>query len=117
MEIYSNELTGAQTIIDITVNVVENLFIINPEKLDRTKLKNTYNILFSRNIGKAFEECGIDPESDVPIPEQEPKPMPDRAELDKVVFDALDLTVDERKEVYRAVCQLVWNRINKAKTK
>ena len=35
-------------------------------------------------------------------------------ELDKIVFDALDLSEDERKEVYRAVCQLVWNRINKA---
>ena len=42
--------------------------------------------------------------------------MPDRAELDKIVFDALELTEPERKEVYRAVCRLVWNRISKAKS-
>ena len=34
-----------------------------------------------------------------------------------VVFDVLDLTEEERKEVYRATCQLAWNRINKAKNK
>lgn len=63
-----------------------------------------------------FKECGINPESDIPISEQDPNPLPDRKELDDVVFDALSLTVGERKEVYRAVCQLVWNRISKAKS-
>lgn len=28
----------------------------------------------------------------------------------------MKLTQDERKEVYRAVCQLVWNRISKVKS-
>jgi len=42
--------------------------------------------------------------------------LPDRKQLDDVVFDALDLSEEERKEVYRAVCQLVWNRISKAKS-
>ena len=70
----------------------------------------------NREIRSIFTECGIDPKSKVPIEEQEPKPLPDRAELDKIVFDALDLTVDERKDVYRAVCRLVWNRISKAKS-
>jgi len=32
------------------------------------------------------------------------------------VFDALGLTEEERKEVYRAVCQLVWERISKARS-
>lgn len=65
-----------------------------------------------------FESFGIvkgdNPKSKIPIEEQAPKP--DRAELDKIVFDALDLTIDERKDVYRAVCRLVWNRISKAKS-
>ena len=55
-----------------------------------------------------------DTESEKPIYEQEPDPLPDRAALDKVVFDALELSEEERKDVYRAVCQLVWNRISKA---
>jgi len=36
--------------------------------------------------------------------------------LDNIVFDALNLTQEERKEVYRAVCRLVWNRISKARS-
>jgi hypothetical protein len=68
------------------------------------------------NKKSIFDECGIDPKSKTPIEEQEPKPLPDRAELDKIVFDALGLSSDERKEVYRAVCRLVWNRISKAKS-
>ena len=62
-----------------------------------------------------FTECGIDPKSDIPIGEQEPNPLPDRKALDDIVFDALGLTAEERKEVYRAVCQLVWERISKAR--
>lgn len=71
--------------------------------------------IFSRkSINNIFIECGLDPKSEMPIEEQEPKPLPDRAELDAIVFDALGLTEEERKEVYRAVCRLVWNRISKA---
>ena len=69
-----------------------------------------------RKTNSIFRECGIEPKSEIPIAEQEPNPLPDRKELDDVVFDALELTTDERKEVYRAVCQLVWNRISKAKS-
>jgi hypothetical protein len=78
--------------------------------------KERFNEFLSRSIKSIFKECGIDPKSEIPIEEQEPKPLPDRAELDKVVFDALDLTPNERKDVYRAVCRLVWNRISKAKS-
>jgi len=36
--------------------------------------------------------------------------------LDKIVFNVLGLTTEERKEVYRAVCRPVWNRISKARS-
>ncbi len=51
-----------------------------------------------------------------PIREQEPKPLPDRAELDNIIFNELGLTQDERKEVYWSVCELVKQRIDKAKS-
>jgi hypothetical protein len=70
--------------------------------------------LLNRDQNSIFIECGIDPESKIPIEEQEPKPLPDRKQIDDIVFDALDLTTEERKDVYRAVCRLVWNRISKA---
>jgi hypothetical protein len=43
--------------------------------------------------------------------------MPDRRELDKIVFEALGLTEKEQLEVYRAVLELVKNRLLKAKSK
>lgn len=67
--------------------------------------------------GKArsiFEECGINPNK--PIREQEPKPLPDRKELDDIVFDVLGLNKQERKEVYWAVCVLVKERLEKARS-
>ena len=80
------------------------------------KLSKMFNDIISNEIDSLFKQCGIDPESNIPIEDQEPHPLPDRAELDKVVFDALNLTEDERREVYRAVCRLVWNRISKARS-
>ena len=82
----------------------------------KTESKKTFDTIKNRQINTIYEECGIDSESKTPIEEQEPNPLPDRAELDKIVFDALGLTKDERREVYRAVCRLVWNRISKAKS-
>lgn len=76
--------------------------------------ESEFEEFLKRKIKSVFEECGIDTESEKPIYEQEPDPLPDRAALDKVVFDALELSEEERKDVYRAVCQLVWNRISKA---
>jgi len=43
--------------------------------------------------------------------------MPDRRELDKIVFEVLGLTEEEQLEVYRAVLELVKNRLLKAKSK
>ncbi|MBI1833353.1 MAG: hypothetical protein HYR90_00860 [Candidatus Andersenbacteria bacterium] len=88
---------------------LERIFVLEVEnKFDFPVLK--------RAPKSVFKECGINPESTILIEEQEPNPLPDRAELDKVVFDALELTEDERKDVYRAVCSLVWNRISKAQS-
>lgn len=90
---------------------IKRAIIVDPKfvKLDK------YEFL-DRTIKSIFKECGIDPKSETLIEEQESKPLPDRAELDKIIFDVLGLTEDERKEVYRAVCQLVWNRISKARS-
>jgi len=97
-------------LLDVTVEEVQRILVLVPNSL------STIARIEIRTIKPIFEECGINPQSDIPIEEQEPNPLPDRAELDKIVFDALELTEEERKDVYRAVCRLVWNRINKAKS-
>ncbi len=48
--------------------------------------------------------------------EQVQKASPDRFELDRVVFDVLGLTDEERLEVYRAVARLVKDRLTKARS-
>jgi hypothetical protein len=42
--------------------------------------------------------------------------LPDRKALDDIIFDALGLTEEERKEVYWAVAELVQNRLQKARS-
>lgn len=87
-----------------------SLNILSNDKLQ--KINNIYNKIKNREIISIFEECGLD--SNKPIREQEPKPLPDRAELDNIIFDELRLTKEERKEVYWSVCELVKQRLSKA---
>ena len=86
--------------------------ILVPKKLETEK--KIEEIAITRKVESIFRECGIDPESETPISEQEPDPLADRKELDDIIFDELELTDEERKDVYRAVCQLVHDRISKA---
>ena len=95
----------------MTVDEVQKIKCIDPRQIHISE-----ELLPKRDIKSVFEECGIDPKSDIPIEKQEPHPLPDRMELDNVVFEALNLSLDERKDVYRAVCRLVWNRISKAQS-
>ncbi|HEM55955.1 MAG TPA: hypothetical protein ENO30_04240 [Thermodesulfobium narugense] len=68
----------------------------------------------NREIKSVFTELGFDPNK--PIREQEPNPLADRKALDDIVFDALGLTEEERKEVYWSVAELVKNRLEKARS-
>lgn len=98
-------------LLDVTVEEVQKILL-----LELKTIQDGINLLPKREIKSIFVESGIDPNSAKPIEIQEPNPLQDRIELDKVVFDALELSEDERKDVYRAVCRLVWNRISKAKS-
>lgn len=110
MELGSRVALG-EGLLDVTVDEVQKIKCIDPRQIHISE-----ELLPKRDIKSVFEECGIDPKSDIPIEKQEPHPLPDRMELDNVVFEALNLSLDERKDVYRAVCRLVWNRISKAQS-
>ena len=78
------------------------------------KITNSFKKgILMRETKSIFEELGFDPSK--PIREQEPNPLPDRKASDDIVFDALGLTEEERKEVYWSVAELVKNRLEKAK--
>lgn len=74
-----------------------------------------------REVKSIFEELGL------PKPNKEysnirpedvslEKVLPDRRELYKVVFEVLGLTEEEQLAVYRAVVELVKNRLVKARS-
>jgi len=82
--------------------------------LKEFKINNDINYLLYREIKSIFQEFGFN--SDKPIREQQPNPLPDRKALDDMVFDVLDLSEEERKEVYWATAELVKNRLDKARS-
>lgn len=91
--------------------------ILKPEVLSQKSKNDLIKCLKdfeNREIGSAFSECGFNPKK--PVREQEPKPLDDRAELDKILFDELNLSEEERKEVYWSMCELVKQRLDKAKS-
>ena len=45
---------------------------------------------------------------------QKPNPLPDRKRIDDIAFNALDLTLDERNEIYWCLCESVLSRLQKA---
>jgi len=91
---------------------ITNILVIKQNAMRNLKEQNT--LLFERHSKAIFEELGINPAR--PIREQKPSPLPDRKALDDIVFDILGLTEDERNEVYWAVCELVKNRLEKARS-
>jgi len=96
---------------------IRGLTLLNPNILSASlkhNLNSIYNIISRRNIESIFGELVID--RNRPIREQAPNPLSDRAELDNIVFDELGLTQKERNEVYWSVCELVKQRLDKAKS-
>ena len=82
-----------------------------------------YQQFVERKILDVFEECGFDkhraslpPENEqyLGLRAQKPNPLPDRKRIDKVVFDTLNLSLDERDEVYWSLCESVLSRLQKA---
>jgi len=80
--------------------VVTNIFL---------KSESTF---WNRRQFDLFTELGFD--RNLPIRQQQPKPLPDRKELDDLIFDELGLTTAERNEVYWATAELVKQRLDKA---
>ena len=93
-------------VLKLPVYDVKDIYFVIPSK------KGELNI--DREVSSIFTELGINPSR--PIREQKPNPLPDRESLDDIVFNILNLTDDERNEVYWSVCKLVKNRLEKAKS-
>ena len=121
--------------LDFKVYETAKLYLINFEKFQEThkqRLESAFSEISGRPVRSVFEELGFElcrgrkcahPEHpyehvrpEALTLEQVQAASPDRFELDRVVFDVLGLTDDERREVYRAVAQLVKDRLVKARS-
>lgn len=92
---------------------VASLILLNPENIKITGVKiNTFNKFISRDLYSFFEELGFN--RNELIRDQIPNPLPDRKELDDIIFDELGLSNKERNEVYWSVAELVKQRLDKA---
>jgi hypothetical protein len=119
----------------LLVSDLKRLPVPNPYLLNETQrcsLLGAFKELSQRPIRSIFEELGFPlcQQRQCPHPEhpyehvrpevltleQVQRASPDRFELDRVVFDVLGLTDGERLEVYRAVAQLVKDRLVKARS-
>jgi len=120
--------------LDFKVYETSKLYLVDFENFDekhKQRLESAFSEISNRPIRSIFEELGFplcrERKCDHPehpyehvrpealTLEQVQRVSPDRFELDRVVFDALGLTDEERVEVYRAVAQLVKDRLVKAR--
>ena len=116
------------------VDIVQ-LIVVNPTSMPsslQARLLSAFSRLSQRPIRSIFEELGFSlcrkrgcdhPEHPYEhvhpgklTLEQVKNASPDRYELDSVVFDVLGLSDEERLAVYRAVAELVKNRLVKARS-
>lgn len=96
IETTAREMTGAYTIIEMTVqDVVNRHFVLAPAEIEGVD-----DNFLVRPIQGIFSEVQ----------------QPDRLELDQVLFDALGLAQGERDAVYEAVIGLVETRLRKARS-
>jgi hypothetical protein len=94
--------------LDLAVYELADCLIVSPKLLTGKQIKDI------KKEVNGLMELGINPAR--PIREQKPNPLPDRKALDDIVFDILGLTEAERNEVYWAACELVKNRLEKARS-
>ncbi|MBT5595478.1 MAG: N-6 DNA methylase [Euryarchaeota archaeon] len=82
-----------------------------------------YQQFVERQIFDVFEECGFDKQRAflpshhddyLSLRAQQPNPLPDRKAIDNAAFDALNLSLEQRNEVYWSLCESVQSRLQKA---
>ncbi len=85
--------------------------ILEMDKLEGAE--DLFSPLIKRPVESVFDELGIDP--DQTISSQTPNPKPDRKALDDFFFDVLGFSEEQRTQVYLSLCEMVQNRLYKAK--
>lgn len=115
-ELYGKSSLGLGAL-DNSVKDVEQMLTFSSEQISSnilTKLESIKLSFGNQEISDIFIECGMNPKK--PFEKQTPKPSSERSDLDNIFFEELGLNKNERIELYRSVCDLVKNRLYKAKS-
>jgi hypothetical protein len=109
----------------VLVEDLKNQFpILDPSHLtaaQQNDLKKAFGRLMRRETYNVFSELGL-PEPNREYSNIDPdeislkKVLPDRRELDKIIFEAIGLNEAEQLEVYREMVILAKNRLIKAQS-
>jgi len=121
-EIIGRKSFGEGALGTLGIDIV-NIFIPRSEIIKESKnhFLEIGQRFINRSIKSIFQELGF-PKPNKDYSNIDPnnvsldKVMPDRRELDRIIFEALGLTEEEQLEVYRAVVELVKNRLVKARS-
>ncbi len=102
IDLFSRQLTGAQTLSDVDVIVVKNTIIPKPELLIpyKVELEEIYQSFKSREQGTIFDEVM----------------QKDRRRLDEIIFEALGLDKSDVNDLYKATCNYVAMRKQKSES-
>ena len=103
LEMQTRSYGGGGGPIDATVYEIADLYLPKRSCFDSSaheQLIDIFKSMSERTIDKIHDEVN----------------EPDRRALDAIIFDALDLTQGERKDVYKAVVHLVKARLQKAQS-
>lgn len=95
-DLFSRQLTGNQTFSDVDVNVLEKNLIVDPTLFEKYKneMKDIYKSLKSRDQDTIYNEVNFS----------------DRQKLDEIIFEVLDLSKADLKELYRVETEYVRQR-------
>lgn len=113
-EIYGKTVFG-QGLLLADVYAVEKIPVLDPRTLDndsKAKIKRAFEEISKRKVGNVFEELGAKEDESVSLDSV----RPDRGNLDKIIFEILGLSEEERLAVYRQVISLVKSRVKRARS-
>lgn len=113
IELYGRVGLG-EGVLQYAVYEMNNLITLDTDQFDASfnlRMKQALEKIKNRPINNIWTECGFYPSFENNNP---PNPLSDRLALDKIIFDEIGLLESERFAVYKAVCELVYNRAQKA---
>jgi hypothetical protein len=93
----------------------KKLLVVSPNIITNYEISDLYEVVSNYNPSSLLKEIGLTQSQDQNTIKQIPNPNNYRRKIDDFIFDILDLSEEERNEVYLSLGQLISDRLNKSK--